>query len=432
MKSKVWLFLVFVGLFVIAGCEETSPPASIVAVDAALEVTADRYSDFASLGLPDRIAVTLDDERTVSLPITWDQAIVRYDATRIGTQTVSGRFILDDTLRNPNQLVVEATITLEVVDLMTTLSADPQYRLLVRALQESGLEDALSVRPSITVLAPTNRAFEEAFTLLGVDEDTFMGRDDLFDILLNHVFTPALSRGALLDLLPHTQRSLETSSLAFDFDGTRITVNQVSRIDHPDLAIRNGMVHGVNRLIIPQSILQDLVTDLLPADIIDQFIDLLSDPQILFQFLAGGSSVTIFAPNTEAFETFARVNNLSLDQLLDNEDLVEILTYHVLLSQQSTEALFERALRGPFTLTTLQGEALTVSLEDDRLKINEAFVLGTEDGFDFATLITLDRVLVPESLADRFEAVTQEDIDDDAEQDVPEEEEETPNESTED
>lgn len=421
MKFKALSFLLIAAFFTLVGCEETPTAARVVFVNEVLEVTADRYTDFVSLGLPDRVLVTLEDERTLSLPVTWDQAIQRYDATRLGSQTLSGRLILDDTVRNPDQVSVAAVVTLEVVDVMTTLKADPQYRVLVRALESSGLDDAVSIRPSITLLAPTNRAFEEAFNLLGVDEDSFMERDDLFDILLNHVFTPALSRGALLDLLPHTQRSLETSPLAFDFDGTRITVNQVSRIDHPDLEIQNGYVHGINRLIIPQSILQDLVTDLLPSDIIDQFIDLLSDPQILFQFIAGGSSLTILAPNTQAFETFARVNNVSLDQLLDDSDLIELLTYHVLLSQQSTEGLFERALRGSFTLTTLQGENLTVSIEDDRLKMNDAFVLGTEDGFDFATLITLDRVLIPESLAGRFEAVSQADIDEDAEQENAEE-----------
>ncbi len=406
MKRTRLILMILLTTFILTACNDTQTTTNLLSIDETVLREVPRYTPFDALELPDHVLVSLESGETQRIPVTWTNAASAYDAQMVGEQVLEGRLILESSLLNPNNLRPRLTVRTSLVDVMTTLNNQPQFTTLVRALESSGLDEVLLVRREMTLLAPTNQAFNELFTLLGETESSFLEREDLYELLLHHVFVPSSPRSTLLDQVPFSINSLDGGALAFDFDGTRLTVNQLSRLDATDLMIQNGVIHTVNRVVLSQRVLDTIVRDLLPTDVFDQFTDLLSDPRILLQFLAGGSSLTIFAPTPEAFEAFAQLNNLDLDTLTENADVITLLTYHVALSDASADELFTRSFNAPITLNTLQGERLSISVVDDQLTVNGALVTDTGEVLAFATIILIDRVLVPPALEETFTEVT--------------------------
>ncbi|WP_373487190.1 fasciclin domain-containing protein [Blastomonas sp.] len=90
--------------------------------------------------------------------------------------------------------------------------------------------------------------------------------------------------------------------------------------------------------------------------------------------LAGEEPLTLFAPEDMAF------NKLGVDSLADlllpenKERLAVILNYHIIPGRLSAEDLRKRitSTGGSIKLESLQGEALTVSVELDQLRISDA------------------------------------------------------------
>lgn len=405
MKRLFVMFVIMFSALLLQACETEPETIALITVLDTVEREVGRYASFESLDLPDRISVELENGETRMIPVTWEAALRSYDASNVGTQVLQGRFILPDELVNPLNLRPTLIIVNDLADVMTTLENQPQFSILVSALKASGLDEVLLLRRDMTLLAPTNQAFNELFTLLGETESSFLERDDLYELLLHHVFAPSNTRGELLDAIPFTINSLDGGPLAFDFDGTRLNVNQLSRLDATDLMITNGVIHTVNRVVLSQRVIDSLIQDVLPDNLLEQFTELFSDPQILLQFLAGGGGVTIFAPSEEAFEAFAELNNIDLDDAMDDPNLIELLTYHVALSGESADELFTRAFNAPITIATLQGASLTIEVIDNQLAVNGHIVTDTADIADFANVLIIERVLIPPSLSDVYEDV---------------------------
>lgn len=95
--------------------------------------------------------------------------------------------------------------------------------------------------------------------------------------------------------------------------------------------------------------------------------------------LSGPGPFTVFAPNNEAFERLGD----QLAPLLQPERkplLTKILTYHVVPGNYDAEALLKLAQAGggKATLTTVEGEPLTISLE--KIQGKDALVLIDVNG----------------------------------------------------
>jgi transforming growth factor-beta-induced protein len=84
--------------------------------------------------------------------------------------------------------------------------------------------------------------------------------------------------------------------------------------------------------------------------------DALADPE---------ATLTVFAPTNEAFEAALTALGLTAEELLaDTETLTSILTYHV-LGETVTSADLAAAGTEEITVTTLNGEDLTVVVGED-------------------------------------------------------------------
>jgi uncharacterized surface protein with fasciclin (FAS1) repeats len=90
--------------------------------------------------------------------------------------------------------------------------------------------------------------------------------------------------------------------------------------------------------------------------------------------LEGQGPFTVFAPTNEAFEKLPPGTVATLLKPENKAMLVKILTYHVVSGKMSSSdiAAAIQAGGGKATLTTVEGEPLTASMDGDKLVLTDA------------------------------------------------------------
>eukprot|EP00245_Coleochaete_scutata_P004518 TRINITY_DN17233_c0_g1_i2.p1 TRINITY_DN17233_c0_g1~~TRINITY_DN17233_c0_g1_i2.p1 ORF type:complete len:243 (-),score=45.45 TRINITY_DN17233_c0_g1_i2:493-1221(-) len=156
-------------------------------------------------------------------------------------------------------------------DLIAKLQANEKYTTLMSFLSEANLTDALASAVqrygSVTIFAPDNAAFEKAFSnkfsLQCFDFNGPNGTDILKAILLHHVVIGKYSTfndGQKLDTL------LEKSKLNISIVDKRITPQQYVQVNSVAAIEDNqGVVHGINGILIPPQIKIPKCTAAAPA-----------------------------------------------------------------------------------------------------------------------------------------------------------------------
>ncbi|MEO1208666.1 MAG: fasciclin domain-containing protein [Cyanobacteria bacterium J06638_20] len=153
-----------------------------------------------------------------------------------------------DQLENESRLIAQEPGT--IVDVA---SGNDNFETLVAAVQAADLVDALSSEGPFTVFAPTDDAFDMlpdgALEALLEPEN----EDLLTDILLYHVVPDEVTSDELesggLDTL--------NGGLAIAVEPDRVIVNNASVI-LPDVDASNGVIHAINRVLIPIGTLEEL------------------------------------------------------------------------------------------------------------------------------------------------------------------------------
>lgn len=109
----------------------------------------------------------------------------------------------------------------------------------------------------------------------------------------------------------------------------------------------------------------------------------------LIDTLKGDGPFTVFAPTDEAFAALPEGTVETLLQAENKDQLVEILTYHVVPGKvMSTD------LSDGLTATTVQGGDLTVDLSDG-VKINDATVTAADIKASNGIIHVVDSVIIP-------------------------------------
>jgi len=130
----------------------------------------------------------------------------------------------------------------------TTLAADGRFSHMAEALRATGLDTVLSGKGPFTVCAPTDEAFRKIppETLAGILSDP---NGKLLRILQYHIMFGNLSCSTIKKL---------------NFPKTRlgITVEITEKAGHvvyggatviiPDIACTNGVIHGIDMVVIPR------------------------------------------------------------------------------------------------------------------------------------------------------------------------------------
>jgi transforming growth factor-beta-induced protein len=212
------------------------------------------------------------------------------------------------------------------------------------------LETLLSGSTEYTVFAPTNAAFAEFLTAIGQTSATAIPEDVLRTVLEYHVVAGEV-----------TSSQLTTGNVA-TAGGENIAVNVASgvvlngntNVTAANVQASNGVVHIVDKVLVPPSILPVVGTIVAPAYFNKDFSTLVSavvQAGLLNTLLSDDNELTLFAPTNAAF-TAAGVT-LPANNPTNNAALAEILKYHVIAGED--EVTSGDIATGSSSATTLSG-----------------------------------------------------------------------------
>lgn len=265
--------------------------------------------------------------------------------------------------------------------------ANSDFSMLVDALTRANLVDAVSNREaSLTVFAPTNSAFTTLLSDLGLASIDDIPVDDLTNILLYHVIgskamSTDLSTGYIPTLAMYSDNSL---SVYVEVAGG-VYINGSTTITTADIEADNGVIHVVDQVILPPTVVDVAIAN-------DNFTTLVQAvvKAGLVETLSGDGSFTVFAPTNDAFEAlFADLGISGIDDLTA-EQLVPILTYHVVSGNVISTDLTDGDVP-----TLNEGSSLTVNLSSG-VMINESEVVAADIQAANGIVHVIDKVLIPE------------------------------------
>jgi uncharacterized surface protein with fasciclin (FAS1) repeats len=131
--------------------------------------------------------------------------------------------------------------------LAQVLDSDASFSTLKQAVEAAGLQDQLAQSTPVTVLAPTNEAFDRlpdgTLDRLLLPEN----RETLRKVLTYHLIPGTVTSA---DITPGEVSSAEGQPLTVARDANGVTVNG-AKVVQPDISASNGVVHTIDQVLLP-------------------------------------------------------------------------------------------------------------------------------------------------------------------------------------
>ncbi|MCS6774126.1 MAG: fasciclin domain-containing protein [Anaerolineae bacterium] len=287
-------------------------------------------------------------------------------------------------------------------DIVDTAVAAGTFNTLVQAVQAAGLVETLKGEGPFTVFAPT----DEAFAALGKETlDNLLkpeNKDTLVAILTYHVVPGKLLAADVVKLT--LTNTVQGEPISVQVVEGRVEINS-ARVLTADVAASNGVIHIIDEVLIPPSLVNKLGQDIVEvATGAGTFSTLLKAVEAagLVETLKGEGPFTVFAPTDEAF---AALGKETLDNLLkpeNKEQLAAILSYHVVPRQLVAGEVIQLAAitdTAAATIKTVQGELLLFSSKDGEVFVSGAKVITTDIRARNGMIHVIDKVILPPSVA---------------------------------
>jgi uncharacterized surface protein with fasciclin (FAS1) repeats len=131
-------------------------------------------------------------------------------------------------------------------DIVQTAVAAGQFKTLAKLLTRAGLASTLERPGPFTVFAPTDAAFKKVpkKTLSAL----LKNKAKLKAVLLYHVVSGKVTAADVVKLT--SARTLNGKSVRIRVSGSNVFVN-AAKVTSPDVMATNGVIHVVNRVLIP-------------------------------------------------------------------------------------------------------------------------------------------------------------------------------------
>lgn len=292
------------------------------------------------------------------------------EVTMADVEAENGVVHVIDAVVLPSETVVDVAI-------------DNGFTTLVAAVVEGRLLPALTDPFStLTVFAPTNQAFDQLATALGVNATDLLSDPNLVDVLTYHVLgteveAADVTNGAIVTPLnpANTLKMTKTTT-------GNVFANQ-AQVTTADVGADNGVVHVINSVLLPLETVVDVAIDndftaLTAAVIKAELLPVLTNPLELF---------TVFAPTDQAFTNLATALNTDLNGILALPNLADVLTYHVVSGfVESTDLV-----NGP--VETVNGADVIINLIGG-VKVNDANVTTANVEADNGIVHIIDKVIL--------------------------------------
>ncbi|KAF7240662.1 Stabilin-2 [Varanus komodoensis] len=251
-------------------------------------------------------------------------------------------------------------------------------------LMDAGIKDLSSAGP-FTVFAPIPEAF-----IAELKVKDWVSRGVMAQILRYHVVA---CTGLLYnDMISNTEKSattLQGDQLKFTFSQNTVFLNGKAKILTSDLISTNGVIHIIDKVLIPQRIQEFSAGQSTPVKIhiICFGIETLKmvaaqNGYIMFYNLLESSGtinvindalhqpITLFWPTDKVIRALPNDQQDALFKMSNKEKLQQYLKYHIIGSTK----VFAYALPSSDSLKTLQGSDISVKCGSDDSNIGELFL----------------------------------------------------------
>lgn len=218
-------------------------------------------------------------------------------------------------------------------NLVGLAQSDARFTTLVSAVVKAGLDGALSGSTELTVFAPTNAAFDAAAVAIGLTDGpalvAALTATDLAKVLQYHVvpgrnLAASFTAGNVdtLYTFSGSAAALRVATTA----GVQITdeILTVANVTSADLQASNGVIHVIDKLLVPPGVLNVVQMAQLNADF-SSLVNAVVNTGLTGTLSDANATLTVFAPTNTAFQAADAVV-----QTLTTGQLATVLTYHVL------------------------------------------------------------------------------------------------------
>jgi uncharacterized surface protein with fasciclin (FAS1) repeats len=289
-------------------------------------------------------------------------------------------------------------------------AGNKSFTTLVSLVKKAGLVSTLAEGGPFTVFAPTNQAFANLEKKNpALFKQVTSSKKLLQAVLTYHVIGKRIPAASAIAAAQKnaTLKMVQGERAALSFKSGRIVINGSARVILPDINASNGIIHAINAVIVPPSLVKKPVPP--PTKSVveiaaggSQFSTLVSLLQQakLVETLSGTGPFTVFAPTNEAFDklqasapdTFKAVTS-------DPALLAKVLTYHVVAGDiMSKQAIAVAQQNG--SVTSVANEPIALSIVNGKLTLNGSSTVTTADvDATNGVVHVIDTVIVPPSLA---------------------------------
>ena len=279
------------------------------------------------------------------------------------------------------------------VTIVDAAKADPKFSVLVEAVVAADLAGTLSGPGPLTVFAPTNDAFTALLAELGLTKAQLLADKPLLTAVLTyHVLAGNVKKADV----PAGKAigTVQGGIFKIDAVGGGLVVtdgrNRTSNITATDAMVSNGVIHTVDKVLLPAN--KNIV----------QTAQALPDFSILVEAvlaaglqdaLAAPGPLTVFAPTNDAFAALLEELQITKEALLaDTELLTRVLTYHVVPGR-----VLKADVPVGAPVSTLQGQTFTVdatlAITDQRAR--KAAISATDVLTSNGVIHVIDTVILP-------------------------------------
>ena len=258
-------------------------------------------------------------------------------------------------------------------NIVQVAQGDSRFSILVEAVNaaDPGVATALTGAGPLTVFAPTNDAFAALLTELGLTKAQLLANQPLVTAVLKyHVLGAKVQKADI----PIGKAITPVGGGFFKIDtvGTDLVItdgrNRKPKIILTNVAASNGVIHAVDKVLLPANQTITQTVQALAAGNPAQFTTLLAavqaaDPAVLAT-LSGAGPITVFAPTDAAFAALFTELNVTPAQLLANTALLtKVLTYHVVPAR-----VLKAEVPVATPITTAQGGQITAEMVSAQMR----------------------------------------------------------------
>ncbi|MGB0201140.1 MAG: fasciclin domain-containing protein [Candidatus Poseidoniaceae archaeon] len=267
-------------------------------------------------------------------------------------------------------------------DIPRTAECSGVHNSLVSSIVQAELLETLQGDGPFTVFAPTDQAFADAgIDLAALDNPD--GKQTLTDILLYHVVAGAVPAANVTDCM--SASTVNGNPLSFTVGGT-VMVNGAT-VTATDLAASNGIIHVIDKVLMPTSTPNDIPRTAQCTGIHDSLVAAVIQAELL-ETLQGEGPFTVFAPTDQAFAD-AGIDLAAFDTVEGKAALSDILLYHVVSSEVPSSAVTDC-----MDATAANGQTLSFSVGSS-VMVNDATVTMADVATSNGVIHVIDKVLSP-------------------------------------